>query len=60
VKQCPVLLLSGGHHDARGVLVQAVHDTLPETAADKNVGIPDIENLENNIHAGHNRAFLSE
>ena len=25
---------------------------LPSTAADKNVGIPDIENLENNIHAG--------
>ncbi len=26
---------------------------LPDTAADKNVGIPDIENLENNVHAGH-------
>lgn len=26
---------------------------LPGTAADKNVGIPDIENLENNVHAGH-------
>jgi membrane-bound lytic murein transglycosylase MltF len=26
---------------------------MPGTAADKNVGIPDIENLENNIHAGH-------
>jgi len=26
---------------------------LPETAADKNVGIPNIENLENNVHAGH-------
>ena len=26
---------------------------LPATAADKNVGIPDIENLENNVHAGH-------
>ena len=25
---------------------------LPSTAADKNVGIPDIEELENNIHAG--------
>jgi len=25
---------------------------LPSTAADKNVGIPDIEQLENNIHAG--------
>ena len=26
---------------------------LPETAADKNVGIPDIDNLEENVHAGH-------
>jgi membrane-bound lytic murein transglycosylase MltF len=26
---------------------------MPATAADKNVGIPDIKNLENNIHAGH-------
>ncbi len=26
---------------------------LPTTAADKNVGIPDIEKLEKNIHAGH-------
>jgi membrane-bound lytic murein transglycosylase MltF len=26
---------------------------LPATASDKNVGIPDIEKLENNIHAGH-------
>lgn len=25
---------------------------LPTTAADKNIGIPDIEDLENNIHAG--------
>jgi membrane-bound lytic murein transglycosylase MltF len=25
---------------------------LPSTAADKNVGIPEIEDLENNIHAG--------
>ena len=25
---------------------------LPSTAADKNVGIPDVENLESNIHAG--------
>jgi membrane-bound lytic murein transglycosylase MltF len=25
---------------------------MPTTAADKNVGIPDIENLESNIHAG--------
>jgi membrane-bound lytic murein transglycosylase MltF len=26
---------------------------LPATAADKNIGIPDVEKLENNIHAGH-------
>jgi membrane-bound lytic murein transglycosylase MltF len=26
---------------------------LPTTAADKNIGIPDVEKLENNIHAGH-------
>ena len=26
---------------------------LPDTAADENVGIPDIENLEDNVHAGH-------
>ena len=26
---------------------------LPSTAADKNVGIPDLEILENNVHAGH-------
>ncbi len=29
-----------------------VMQLLPSTAADPNVGIPDIENLENNIHAG--------
>jgi len=26
---------------------------LPDTAADKNVGIPNIEKLEDNVHAGH-------
>lgn len=26
---------------------------LPDTAADQNVGIPNIENLEDNVHAGH-------
>jgi membrane-bound lytic murein transglycosylase MltF len=26
---------------------------LPETAAGKNVGIPNIDNLEDNVHAGH-------
>jgi len=30
-----------------------IMQVLPETAADKNVGIPNIENLENNVHAGH-------
>ncbi len=30
-----------------------VMQLLPKTAADKNVGIPNIENLEDNIHAGH-------
>jgi membrane-bound lytic murein transglycosylase MltF len=29
-----------------------VMQVMPETAADRAVGIPDIENLENNIHAG--------
>jgi membrane-bound lytic murein transglycosylase MltF len=29
-----------------------VMQLLPSTAADKSVGIPDIEDLENNIHAG--------
>ena len=30
-----------------------IMQVLPETAADKNVGIPNIENLEANVHAGH-------
>ncbi|MDX1334867.1 MAG: lytic transglycosylase F [Gammaproteobacteria bacterium] len=30
-----------------------IMQVLPSTAADKNVNIPDIEDLENNIHAGH-------
>jgi membrane-bound lytic murein transglycosylase MltF len=29
-----------------------IMQVLPSTAADKNVGIPDVENLEGNIHAG--------
>jgi len=29
-----------------------IMQVLPSTAADKNVGIPDVENLESNIHAG--------
>ncbi len=39
---------SRSHAGAVGIM-----QMLPGTAADKNVGIPDIENLENNIHAGH-------
>lgn len=30
-----------------------IMQVLPTTAADKNVGIPDIEKIEKNIHAGH-------
>jgi membrane-bound lytic murein transglycosylase MltF len=30
-----------------------IMQVLPSTAADKNVGIPEIEELEKNIHAGH-------
>ncbi len=36
------------HAGALGIM-----QMLPATAADKNVGIPDIEKLEKNIHAGH-------
>ena len=40
-------------HSARShVGAVGIMQLLPSTAADKNVGIPDIENLENNIHAG--------
>lgn len=38
---------SRSHVGAVGIM-----QLLPSTAADKNVGIPDIEDLENNIHAG--------
>ncbi len=38
---------SRSHVGAVGIM-----QILPSTAADKNVGIPDIEDLENNIHAG--------
>ena len=38
---------SRSHVGAVGIM-----QVLPSTAADKNVGIPDIEDLENNIHAG--------
>ena len=30
-----------------------IMQVLPTTAADKNIGIPDVEKLENNVHAGH-------
>jgi membrane-bound lytic murein transglycosylase MltF len=39
---------SKSHVGAVGIM-----QLLPTTAADKNVGIPDILDLENNIHAGH-------
>jgi membrane-bound lytic murein transglycosylase MltF len=39
---------SRSHVGAVGIM-----QILPSTAADKNVGIPDIEELEKNIHAGH-------
>ena len=35
-----------------------IMQVMPETAADKNVGIPNIENLEDNIHAGHKYLIL--
>ncbi|MBT8120775.1 MAG: transporter substrate-binding domain-containing protein [Gammaproteobacteria bacterium] len=38
---------SRSHAGAVGIM-----QLLPSTAADKNVGIPEIEDLENNIHAG--------
>ena len=41
------------NHDAKSqVGAVGIMQLLPSTAADKNVGIPDIEVLENNIHAG--------
>ncbi len=44
---------SGLDHSARsGAGAIGIMQVLPSTAADKNVGIPEIEDLENNIHAG--------
>jgi len=43
--------LDHSKHSAAGAV--GIMQILPETAAGKRVGIPDIENLENNIHAGH-------
>ncbi len=44
---------SGLDHSARsGAGAIGIMQILPSTAADKNVGIPEIEDLENNIHAG--------
>ena len=40
------------HSSVSHVGAIGIMQILPSTAADKNVGIPDIENLENNIHAG--------
>jgi membrane-bound lytic murein transglycosylase MltF len=54
--------LDQSKHSQAGAV--GIMQILPSTASDKNVGIPDIENLENNIHAGtkylsflHNRYF---
>jgi membrane-bound lytic murein transglycosylase MltF len=40
------------HNSRSHVGAIGIMQVLPSTAADKNVGIPDIEELENNIHAG--------
>jgi len=41
------------HSKSSQVGAVGIMQLLPATAADKNVGIPDIEKLEKNIHAGH-------
>jgi len=41
------------HNKKSHVGAVGIMQLLPSTAADKNVGIPDLEILENNIHAGH-------
>jgi len=43
--------LDHGKHSEVGAV--GIMQLLPTTAADKNVGIPDIKKLEDNIHAGH-------
>jgi membrane-bound lytic murein transglycosylase MltF len=40
------------HSSVSHVGAVGIMQILPSTAADKNVGIPDIQELENNIHAG--------
>ena len=40
------------HSKRSGVGAVGIMQVLPSTAADKNVGVPDVENLESNIHAG--------
>ena len=41
------------HNQRSHVGAVGIMQLLPTTAADKNVGIPDINELEKNIHAGH-------
>ena len=41
------------HNQRSHVGAVGIMQLLPTTAADKNVGIPDIKDLEKNIHAGH-------
>ena len=41
------------HNQRSHVGAVGIMQLLPTTAADKNVGIPDIKELEKNIHAGH-------
>jgi membrane-bound lytic murein transglycosylase MltF len=43
--------LDHGARSSTGAI--GIMQMLPSTAADKNVGIPDITSLENNIHAGN-------
>jgi len=40
------------HNKRSQVGAVGIMQVLPSTAADKNVGIPDVDNLESNIHAG--------
>ncbi len=50
---------SGFDHDARSpVGAIGVMQVMPATAADRAVGIPDIEDLENNVHAGTKYLFV--